>query len=342
MRLGLLTGQFGPDIRIDYDLILEAERLGYSSVWTAEAYGCDAVAPLAFIAAKTTKIGLGTAIMQMPARSPAMAAMTAMTLDRLSGGRFTLGLGPSGPQVVEGWHGVAYGRPLSRTREYVSIVRKILAREDRLQHSGYHYQIPYTGEGATGLGKPLKSILHGRADMKIYTAAITPKGLACSGEVADGVFPVWMDPGKPEALVPHIEEGFAKSGNAKSLLDFDIAPFVTCIVGDDLDSCRMPVKGMLSLYIGGMGARGKNFYTDYATRLGYEEAALKIQDLYLDGKKAEALAAVPDELADAISLVGTRERITERIEAWKKSPASTLLLGAQQPEAIRLLAELVL
>jgi F420-dependent oxidoreductase-like protein len=280
--------------------------------------------------------------MQMPARTPAMAAMTAMTIDRLSGGRFCLGIGPSGPQVVEGWHGVAYGRPLSRTREYVSIVRKVLAREGRLEHHGYHYQIPYTGEGSTGLGKPLKSILHGRADMKIYTAAITPKGLACSGEVADGVFPVWMDPDKPETLVPYIEEGFAKRDNAKSPGDFDIAPFVTCIVGDDIDNCRMPVKGMLALYIGGMGARGKNFYTDYAARLGYEEAALKIQDLYLDGKKAEAMAAVPDELADSVSLVGTRERIAERIEAWKKSPATTLLLGAQQPEAIQLLAELVL
>jgi F420-dependent oxidoreductase-like protein len=342
MQLGLLTGYFGPDIRIDYDLILEAERLGYSSVWTSEAYGCDAIVPLAFVAAKTTTIGLGTAIMQMPARTPAMAAMTAMTIDRLSGGRFCLGIGPSGPQVVEGWHGVAYGRPLSRTREYVSIVRKVLAREGRLEHHGYHYQIPYTGEGATGLGKPLKSILHGRADMKIYTAAITPKGLACSGEVADGVFPVWMDPDKPETLVPYIEEGFAKRDGAKSRGDFDIAPFVTCVVGDDIDNCRMPVKGMLALYIGGMGARGKNFYTDYAARLGYEEAALKIQDLYLDGKKAEAMAAVPDELADSVSLVGTRERIAERIEAWKKSPATTLLLGAQQPEAIQLLAELVL
>jgi F420-dependent oxidoreductase-like protein len=342
MQLGLLTGYFGPDISIDYDLILEAESLGYSAVWTSEAYGCDAIVPLAFIAARTTTIGLGTAIMQMPARTPAMAAMTAMTIDRLSGGRFRLGIGPSGPQVVEGWHGVPYGRPLSRTREYVSIIRKVLAREGRLEHEGYHYQIPYMGDGATGLGKPLKSILHGRADMKVYTAAITPKGLACSGEVADGVFPVWMDPEKPEALVPYIEEGFAKRDSAKSLDDFDIAPFVTCIVGDDIDNCRMPVKGMLALYIGGMGARGKNFYTDYATRLGYEEAALKIQDLYLDGKKAEALAAVPDELADSVSLVGTRERIAERIEAWKKSPASTLLLGAQQPEAIRLLAELVL
>jgi len=342
MRLGLLTGYFGPDIRIDYDLILEAERLGFDSVWTSEAYGCDAIVPLAIIAAKTTTIGLGTAIVQMPARTPAMAAMTAMTLDRLSGGRFRLGIGPSGPQVVEGWHGVAYGRPLTRTREYVSIVRKVLAREGRLEHQGHHYQIPYTGEGATGLGKPLKSILHGRADMKIYTAAITPKGLACSGEVADGVFPVWMDPSKPEALIPYIEEGIAKSGGAKKMHDFDIAPFVTCIVGDDLDACRMPVKGMLALYIGGMGARGKNFYTDYATRLGYEEAAIKIQDLYLDGKKGEAMAAVPDELADSISLIGTPERIADRVQAWKDSAATTLLLGAQQPEAIRLLAELAL
>jgi F420-dependent oxidoreductase-like protein len=342
MRLGLLAGQFGPDIRIDYDLILEAERLGYSSVWTSEAYGSDAIVPLSFIAAKTSRIGLGTAILQMPARSPAMTAMTAMTLDRLSGGRFSLGIGPSGPQVVEGWHGVAYGRPLTRTREYISIVRKILAREERLEHEGYHYQIPYTGEGATGLGKPLKSILHGRADMKIYTAAITPSGLACSGEIADGVFPVWMDPEKSEVLVPYIEEGFSKSEGARSMRNFDLAPFVTCILGDDLERCRIPVKGMLALYIGGMGARGKNFYTDYAARLGYEQAAQKIQDLYLAGKKSDALAAVPNELADSISLIGTRERIAERVAAWKQSPATTLLLGAQQPEAIRLLAELVL
>jgi len=341
MRLGLLAGYFGPDVRIDFNLILEAERLGYDSVWTSEAYGCDAIVPLSFMAARTTRIGLGTAIMQMPARTPAMTAMTAMTLDRLSGGRFRLGIGPSGPQVVEGWHGVPYGRPITRTREYVSIVRTILAREVRLEHRGYHYQIPYTGKDATGLGKPLKSILHGRADMKIYTAAITPKGLECSGEVADGVFPVWMDPEQPETLVPYIEEGLAKSGRDAAACDFDIAPFVTCILGDDLDSCRMPVKGMLALYIGGMGARGKNFYTDYAIRLGHEEAALKIQDLYLDGKKEEAMAAVPNELADAVALIGPRERIAERIEVWKASRATTLLLGAQQPEALQLLAELV-
>ncbi len=181
MKIGLTAGQFGPDIKINYDLILEAESLGYSSVWTAEAYGNDAVVPLSFIAARTTKIGLGTAIMQMPARTPAMTAMTAMALDQLSGGRFSLGIGPSGPQVVEGWHGCAYGRPLTRTREYVTIVRAILAREKRLEHKGHHYQIPYAGAGATGYGKPLKSILHGRADMKIYTAAISPNGLRCAG-----------------------------------------------------------------------------------------------------------------------------------------------------------------
>jgi F420-dependent oxidoreductase-like protein len=342
MRLGLLSGQFGPDISINYDLILEAERLGFSSVWTAEAYGNDAVVPLSFIAAKTTKIGLGTAIMQMQARSPAMTAMTAMTLDQLSGGRFMLGLGPSGPQVVEGWHGVPYGRPLTRTREYVTIIRKILARKERVEHKGHHYEIPYHGEGATGLGKPLKSILHGRADLKIYTAAITPAGLACSGEVADGVFPVWMDPGQPDALIPHIEKGIADAEGAKRIEDFDIAPFVTCILGDDIEQCRMPVKGMLALYIGGMGARGKNFYNDYAKRLGYEEAAVRIQDLYLDGKKTEAMAAVPNELVDAIALLGSREQISERVQEWKASPATNLLLGSGQPEALQLLAELVL
>ena len=342
MRLGLLLGQFGPDIKIDLDMILEAERLGYSSVWTAEAYGNDAIVPLAFIAAQTTKIGLGTAIMQMPARTPAMTAMTAMTLDKLSGGRFTLGLGPSGPQVVEGWHGVAYGRPLTRSREYIAIIRKILAREAPVEHKGFHYQMPYSGSDGTGLGKPLKSILHGDPDLKIYTAAISPKGLACSGEVADGVFPVWMDPERTDLIEPHIESGLEQAGSAKSRSDFDLAPFVTAIMGDDVAACRMPIKMMLSLYIGGMGARRKNFYNDYTVRLGFEEAAVKIQDLYLDGKKAEAVAAVPDELVDATALVGPRERIAERLESWKASSVDTILIGSGQPEALRTIAELVL
>lgn len=339
MRLGLTAGYSGAKLSVNMDLILEAERLGFDSVWTAEAYGSDAVTPLAWIAARTSKIRLGTAIMQMPARSPAMTAMTAMSLDSLSGGRFILGLGPSGPQVVEGWHGVPYGKPLTRTREYVSIVRQILRREAPLEHKGEHYQIPYAGPGATGLGKPLKSILHGRPDLEIYTASIGPAGVACSAEVADGLIPVWMNPQRFDLLEPHLEKGFAKAGGGKSLQSFDVAPFVTCVLGDDLEKCRMPVKAMLSLYIGGMGARGKNFYNDYARRLGYEEAAEKIQDLYLEGRKGEALAAVPDRLVDEIALVGPKQRILERLEAWKASPVRTLLVGGAQPEALRVLAE---
>jgi F420-dependent oxidoreductase-like protein len=346
LRLGLLAGYSGASMSLPMDNILEAERLGFDSVWTAEAYGSDAVSPLAYIAAKTTKIHLGTAIMQMPARSPAMTAMTAMTLDGLSGGRFILGLGPSGPQVVEGWHGVAYGKPLTRTREYITIIRKILERQEPLRFEGSHYQLPYTGPGASGLGKPLKSILHGRPDMKIFTASISPNGMRCAGEVSDGVFPVWMNPERFDVFKPHLEEGFAKAGGGKNLERFEVAPFVTAVMGDDLDKCRLPVKGMMSLYIGGMGARGKNFYNDYARRLGYEEAATTIQDLYLDGKKGEALAAVPDSLVDDVALIGPAERILERLEAWKEAGRNrhvgSMLIGGGQPELLRLLAENVL
>ena len=340
MRLGLTAGYSGATLTVNLPLVKEAEGLGFDSVWTAEAYGSDAITPLCWIGANTTKIKLGTAIIQMPARTPAMAAMTAMSLDHLSGGRFILGIGPSGPQVVEGWHGVAYGKPLTRTREYIAIVRKILAREAPVEFKGEHYQIPYTGPGASGLGKPLKSILHGRKDMEIYTASIGPAGIECSAECADGLIPVWMIPERFDLLKPHLDAGFAKAGGGKSLAHFDVAPFVTCVMGDDLERCRMPVKGMLALYIGGMGARGKNFYNDYAKRLGYEEAAVKIQDLFLAGKKAEAMAAVPNELVDSIALLGTRERIKDRLDAWKASPVKTLLVGAGQPEALRTLAEL--
>jgi F420-dependent oxidoreductase-like protein len=336
---------------INMDLILEAERVGFDSVWTAEAYGSDAISPLAWIGSRTSKIKLGTAIMQMPARTPAMTAMTAMTLDSLSGGRFLLGLGPSGPQVVEGWHGVAYGKPLTRTREYVTIIRKILAREAPVEFKGEHYEIPYAGSDATGLGKPLKSILHGRKDLPIYTASIGPAGIACSAEVADGLIPVWMNPERFDLLAPSLEKGFAKANaeNAgkpgwkkKGLDNFDVAPFVTVVLHDDIEKARMPVKGMLALYIGGMGARGKNFYNDYAKRLGYEEQAVKIQDLYLDGKKAEAMALVPDKLVDETALVGPAGHIRERFAAWKASKVTSMLLGTGQPEAVRLMAELAL
>jgi F420-dependent oxidoreductase-like protein len=341
MRLGMTAGYSGAGIGVNLPLIKEAESLGFDSVWTAEAYGSDSITPLCWIGSQTTKIRLGTAIMQMPARTPAMTAMTAMTLDALSGGRFILGLGPSGPQVVEGWHGVPYGKPLTRTKEYIQIIRKILAREAPLEFKGEEYQIPYTGPGASGLGKPLKSILHGRKDIPIFTASINPKGIVTSAQVSDGVIPVWMNPERMDLLEPHIKEGLAKTPGKKRE-DFAIAPFVTCVLSDDAERARMPVKGMLALYIGGMGARGKNFYNDYAKRLGYEAEAVKIQDLYLDGKKAEAMAAVPDKLVDEIALVGSAAKIKDRLAAWKGSGVTDLLVGGGQPEVLRLLAESVL
>lgn len=344
MKLGLLAATFGSRVRLDMDLIERAESLGFDSVFTAEAYGNDAVTLATWIAARTTTLKVGTAIMQMPGRTPAMTAMTAQTLDALSGGRFILGLGPSGPQVAEGWHGVPYGKPLTRTREYISIVRKVLARKEPLTHHGEHYSIPNKGPGTTGLGKPLKSILHGRADMKIYTASVSPNGLRCAGEVADGVFPLWAAPDKiPEVLLPFIEEGFSKAGGGKSLQDFDICPGVSVIISDDLEKARIPAKMQLALYIGGMGARSKNFYTDYAKRLGYVDEATKIQDLYLDKKRKEAVAAVPDALVDEMNLIGPAERIRDRLGAWREAGrlrhVDTLLVGTGQPEALELLAE---
>lgn len=345
MKLSMMAGYSPAAMALPMDTILEAEKLGYDCVWTAEAYGSDAVSPAAWVLAQTTKIKVGTAIMQMPARAPAMTAMTAMTLDALSGGRFVIGLGPSGPQVVEGWYGVPYGKPLTRTREYVEIIRNILKREGPLTHEGEHYSIPNTGPGTTGMGKPLKSILHGRPDMKIYTAAISPNGVRCAAEVADGFFPLWMNPERFEVFEGYIQEGFAKSATSKTLDDFDVAPMVTVVPGDDIDQCRVPVKAMLSLYIGGMGSRKKNFYNDYASRMGYEAEAKEIQDLFLDGKKKEALAAVPDKLVDEVALVGPVDRIRDRIGAWKdasgKGHVGTMLVGGGI-EGIRLLAEEVL
>jgi F420-dependent oxidoreductase-like protein len=342
MRLGLVTGYSDARMGMPMDTILEAEKAGFDSVWTAEAYGSDAIVPLTWIAALTKKIRLGTGIMQMPGRTPAMTAMTAMTLDAMSGGRFMLGIGPSGPQVVEGWHGVPYGKPLQRTREYIDIVRMILAREVPVEYHGKEFDIPYTGLGASGLGKPLKSILHGRKDMQIYTASISPKGVALAAEVADGVIPIWMNPDRWDLYEGPVKEGFAKSGGRKSMDNFEVAPFVTCVMGSDLEKCRMPVKGAMALYIGGMGARNKNFYNDYAKRLGYEAEAVKIQDLFLSGKKAEAMALVPDKLVDEVALVGNRERIADRLKAWKASPVKTMLIGTSDINTIRALAEICL
>jgi len=346
MKLGANVVAFGKKAKVDLDFVHHAEKLGYDSAWTAEAYGNDAVTTATWILASTQRLKAGTAIMQMPARTPAMAAMTAMTLDHLSGGRFILGLGPSGPQVVEGWHGVPYGKPLTRTREYITIIRKVLAREAPLEHHGAHYTIPATGPGTTGLGKPLKSILHGDPSIPIYTASISPNGLRCSGEVADGVFPLWMNPERPELITLPLEEGFRIAGGGKSLADFAVCPGVTVMIGDDLEKARMPAKMNLALYIGGMGARDKNFYNDYCKRLGYEEAAVKIQDAFLAGDRGTAVASVPDALVDDLFLIGPRERIVDRLAAWKdagaKRAVDTMMVATSQPEALELVAEQVL
>ncbi|MGI9286178.1 MAG: LLM class F420-dependent oxidoreductase [Pseudomonadales bacterium] len=344
MKLGLSALMFGKRAEVNMDLILLAEKLGFDSTWTAEAYGNDAVTTATWIAAHTSTIKVGTAIMQMPARTPAMTAMTAMSLDHLSGGRFLVGLGPSGPQVVEGWHGVPYGKPLTRTKEYIKIMRMIFEREGPLEFHGSMYDIPNTGEGTTGFGKPLKSILHGNPKIPIYTASISPAGIRCSAEVADGVFPMMLDPDKyDDVILPYVNDGFAKAEGNKTLADFDVAPAVSVVVSDDLDAARMLLKPNMALYIGGMGARGKNFYNDYVSRMGFEAEAVKIQDLYLGGKVPEAVAAVPDELVDAVHLVGTKGRIRERFSAWKALGASgkikTVIVGAMQPEALEVLAE---
>ncbi len=343
MRLGLMMGYSGAKLTLPMEMIKAADELGYYVIWAAEAYGSDAVSPLAWAGAQTKQIKLGTAIMQMPARTPANTAMTAMTMDQLSGGRFLLGLGLSGPQVVEGWHGQPYGKPLGRTREYVSIVRSIFARERPLIHDGHHYQIPYQGDDATGLGKPLKSILKNRADLPIYLASIGPKNVQLTAEIADGWLPIFFSPRHFDDIYkPMIEAGFAKAGNGKSMADFDVTAPVSVIVGKDVDACRSMVKPNIALYVGGMGARGKNFYFDLACRYGYEEAATKIQDLYLAGKKDEAAAAVPDELVDDVALCGPKERIAERLEIWKESPITTLNLMTFGVDAVRMMAELVL
>jgi F420-dependent oxidoreductase-like protein len=341
MRLGLSVGFSGSRVTLPMELIQEADRLGFHSAWTAEAYGSDAVTPAAWIAARTKRLKVGTAIMQIPARSAAMTAMTATTLDQLSDGRFLLGLGPSGPQVAEGWHGVAYGKPLADTREYVSIVRAVWAREKPLEHQGERYRIPYRGAGASGVGKPLKSILDSR-QIPIYIASLRPKSVEQAAEIADGWLPFFLSPKRLPVYRSALEAGFAKAGGGKNLESFDIAPPVTVIQGDDVEACLDSIKPVLALYIGGMGARGKNFYNEIICRYGFADAAKKIQDLYLDGKRNEAIAAVPDELADEVSLCGPKERIRDRLAEWKASGITTMILGLQQVEAMRTVAEAIL
>jgi F420-dependent oxidoreductase-like protein len=339
MQLALNLNYSGASVALDLDKVLEAEQLGYTSVWTAEAYGSDAVTPAAWIAARTERLHVGTGIMQIPARTPAMTAMTAMTLDALSGGRFRLGLGVSGPQVVEGWHGQPFGKPLAKTREYVSIVRTILRREKPLQFRGEYYRIPYAGADATGLGKPLKSILHGRATLPIYLAAVGPKNVALAAEIADGWIPVFFSARRGAMFREWLDEGFKRGGRTRE--GFDVMPMVPVVIGADAAACRAVVKPRIALYVGGMGARGQNFYNDIARRYGYEAAAKTIQDLYLGGNKAEAEAAVPDELVDEVALCGPRERIRERLAEWKMSGVTTIMVVGDT-DAVRTMAELAL
>jgi F420-dependent oxidoreductase-like protein len=335
MKLGLMLGYWmqGPEDPID--LVLEAERLGYDSIWTAEAYGSDAISTLCWMGARTSKIKLGTSVVQMSARTPAAVAMAVATIDHLSGGRMILGLGVSGPQVVEGWYGQPFARPMGRTREYVEIVRAMLRREAPVTYQGTQYRLPYDGPGATGLGKPLKLIIHPkRTEVPIYLGAEGPQNVALAAEIADGWLPIFYS--------PYRSPGIYRQSLAGAKPDFDVACMVQAHVSDDVTAALVPVKRMLAFYIGGMGAEQKNFHLNVIARMGFEKEAAEVQRLFRAGDRAGAAAAVPDALADEISLVGPRERIRDRLAAWRESPVRALLLGTRDPATLRALAELVL
>src|SRR5215210_6683087 len=333
MRLGFYMG-YAPPGTNPTELIAmaqEAERLGYDSAWAAEAWGTDAVTVLSWLAATTSRIKVGSAILQMAARTPANTAMTAATLDLMSGGRFILGLGTSGPQVVEGWHGQPWGKPLARTREYVDVVRRVLRRET-LEHEGTHYPVPYAGAGGTGLRRPLKLMARPlRPEIPIYLASLKPRSVELATEIADGWLPIFFSPERARATFP---APFARDG-------LDVAPSVPAVLADDVETARDALRPYYALYVGGMGARGTNFYNDLVRSYGFEAEAETIQDLFLDGKQRDAAAAVPDALVDEMALVGPRERIADRLAAWRESGATTLLVSTRDPATLRTMAELV-
>jgi F420-dependent oxidoreductase-like protein len=336
VRLGLSLG-FAPPGTNPTELVAlaqEAERLGYESAWAAEAWGSDAVTVLAWVAATTTRLRVGSAIMQIPARTPACTAMTAATLDLMSGGRFVLGLGVSGPQVVEGWHGQPWGKPLAKTREYVEIVRAALRREE-VEHDSQHYQLPYRGPGSSGLGKPLRLMARPRPDIPIYLAALGPRNVELAAEIADGWLPLFLSPDRfDDVFLPHLAQ-------ARRERPLEVAASVQIVLGDDVQSCRDAVKPTLALYLGGMGAPGQNFYNKLACRYGYDREAREIQELYLGGRRRDAVAAVPDALVDEVALVGPRERIAERLETWRTCGVTTLLCQTRDVETLRTMAALV-
>jgi F420-dependent oxidoreductase-like protein len=340
MKLGLAIGYSGARLDIPVKLVQRAEELGYESVWTAEAYGSDAVTPLAFLAAHTSRIKLGTGIMQLAARTPANAAMSAATVDAMAGGdRFIVGLGVSGPQIVEGWYGQPWGRPYYRIRDYVAIMRKIFEREAPVMHEGREISLPYTGPGAMGIGKPLKSILHTNPNIPIYLATGNEATVKLTAEIADGWLPMGFVPGAMDEYRPWLEEGFRRAGNGKSFKDFSIQASVHVEVDNDVAGALARLKPEVALYVGGMGHRSKNFHNDIMVRRGFGDAAKRIQELYLAGRKDEAIAAVPDEWVDMKSLVGPPARIRERYRAWEDCGADALSVRSRQPEALEAMAQ---
>ena len=339
MKLAIGIGYSGGRVELPIDMVQRAEQLGYDSVWSAEAYGSDAVSPLAYLAAKTSRIKLGTGILQIPARTPAMCAMTMSTLDALSGGRVLVGLGMSGPQVIEGWHGVSYGRPAARIREYVEILHKIWDRKEPVAFDGKVYRLPYQGDDASGLGKPLKSILHSRR-LPVYLATMKPLSIRITAELADGWLPIWFSPYRMSMFTADLEKGFARAGDGKSLDTFDVVAGCTVVIGDDVAACLAQLKPTLALYVGGMGAKGRNFHNEMVSKYGYADVAAEIQDLYLAGRKQEATALVPDELCDEISLCGPPARIRERFGAWQQAGVKTMMVQSSQPEALALMADI--
>jgi F420-dependent oxidoreductase-like protein len=344
MQLGLNIAYWGLGLTGEeqLELVQEAERLGYDSVWAAEAYGSDAATVLAWLAGQTSRIKLGSAIFQMPARTPAMTAMTAATLDQLSDGRFLLGLGPSGPQVAEGWHGQRFARQLQRTREYVAVVRKALARE-RLEFAGETLQLPLPD----GPGKALKlTIAPVQEHIPIFLAAIGPNNTTLAGEIADGWLPFMFSPEHVDQVQPLLAEGAARSG--RSLDGFQIVPTVNLMISNDLEAARDVMRPVLALYIGGMGSRERNFYNAAVARYGFEAQAREVQDLYLDGKRDEAARALPDELIDLLTLAGPLDHVRSRIAAYRDAGVATLAVTPMAMEfeerlaQLRLLAEIAL
>lgn len=339
MQLGLSLGYWGAQPPTEMvPLVLEAERLGYDAVWTAECWGSDAFSPLVFLAAHTERIRLGTGIVQMSARTPTATAMHAVTLDHLSNGRLILGLGVSGPQVVEGWYGQPSNRPLARTREYVEILRRAFQRDDHLSFDGDFYQLPYTGDGSTGLGKPLKVMTHPlRADIPIFIGAEGPRNVTQTAQIADGWLPLYYSPYRQEVYADQLvdrPDHFEIALNLAVTLTEDNSD-------DSISAALSPVKAMLGFYIGGMGARGQNYHTKLMARMGFEAEAHQIQDLFLEGRRDEAIATVPDQFADEISLVGTPERIRDRLQAFEESPVTMLNIAPRSNDHLRQVAELI-